>query len=318
MHQNKSISVVIPCYKVKKHILAVLTEIPTFVDAIYVVDDCCPEQSGKYVEQNSTDTRVKVLYHSENKGVGGAVVTGYKEVLSEGIDIAVKIDGDGQMDPSLIEDLIKQIINGNADYTKGNRFYYPRTLSKMPFLRLMGNSGLSIINKFVNGYWHVMDPTNGFTAIHKNTLQLLDIDKLEQRYFFESDILFRLAICRAVVEDFPMHSKYEDEESNLSIRKVLFEFPPKYLKRFLKRILYTYFLRDFNAGTFYLVFGKLTILAGLFYGGINWYLYNLQNVATPTGTIMISVVLLIMGMQSVLAFLNFDVANKPSKPLQSQ
>lgn len=318
MDENYTIAVIIPSYKVKKHVAGVIQSIPSEVSHIFVVDDCCPEESGLFVEQTINDPRVNVLYHTQNKGVGGAVVTGYKEVLSREIDIAVKIDGDGQMDPTLIGGLIKQITNGNADYTKGNRFYYPRTLSKMPFLRLMGNSGLSFINKFVNGYWHVMDPTNGFTAIHKNTLQLLDLDKLEERYFFESDMLFRLAICRAVVEDFPMHSKYEDEESNLSIRKVLFEFPPKYLKRFLKRILYTYFLRDFNAGTFYLVFGKLSILVGLLYGGINWYVFNSKNIATPTGTIMISAVLLMMGMQSVLAFLNFDVANKPTKTLQSQ
>ena len=316
MTSNQTIAVIIPSYKVKKHILLVLKEIPSFVSAIYVVDDYCPEESGKYVEANCSDPRVKVVYHEINKGVGGAVVTGYKKVLQDGIDIAVKIDGDGQMDPNLIQGLIKQIVVGRADYTKGNRFYFPRTLSKMPFLRLMGNSGLSIINKFVNGYWHIMDPTNGFTAIHKSTIALLDLDKLSERYFFESDMLFRLAICRAVVEDFPMHSKYEDEESNLSIRKVLFEFPPKYLKRFMKRIVYTYFLRDFNAGTFYLVFGKLSIWTGILFGGINWYLYNQLDLPTPTGTIMISAVLLLSGIQAILAFLNFDVANKPQKPIQ--
>jgi len=317
MIENLSIAVIIPSYKVKKHILGVLTDIPSFVDAVYVVDDCCPEESGKFVQENTTDNRVKVLYHSENQGVGGAVITGYKEVLAQGIDIAVKIDGDGQMDPLLIESLIKQIVLGKADYTKGNRFYNPRTLAKMPLLRLFGNSALSIINKFVNGYWHVMDPTNGFTAIHKKAIAILDLDRLSKRYFFESDMLFRLAICRAVVEDFPMIAKYEDEESNLSIRKVLFEFPPKYFKRFVKRMVYTYFLRDFNAGTFYMVFGKFSVFAGLLYGGLNWYKYNQLGLATPNGTIMISAVLLLVGIQSGLAFLNFDVGNKPAKPLQA-
>ena len=317
MENKKHIAVIIPSYKVVKHIEGVINSIPAEVSSILVIDDCCPENSGAFVEQKIDDKRVKVLYHEVNKGVGGAVITGYKAVLASNIDIAVKIDGDGQMDPLLIEGLIKQIVNGNADYTKGNRFYYPRTLSKMPFLRLMGNSGLSIINKFVNGYWHVMDPTNGFTAIHRDTLELLELDKLSERYFFESDMLFRLSICRAVVEDFPMKSKYEDEESNLSIRKVLFEFPPKYLKRFIKRIVYTYFLRDFNAGTFYLVLGKLSLLTGLLYGGFQWYKHFLINEVTPTGTIMISTVLLLVGVQSILSFLNFDIANKPVKPIQN-
>lgn len=317
MLEEYTTAVVIPSYKVKKHISDVLRSIPSFVTKVYVVDDCCPEESGKFVQENCADERVEVLFHKENQGVGGAVITGYKKALEDKVNIVVKIDGDGQMDPTLIAGLIKQITQGKADYTKGNRFFYPRTLAKMPWLRLVGNSALSFINKFVNGYWHIMDPTNGFTAIHRSAIELLDLDKISKRYFFESDMLFRLAICRAVVEDFPMLSKYEDEESNLSIRKVLFEFPPKYLKRFIKRIIYTYFLRDFNAGTFYLVLGKLSTWAAIIYGGFHWYKYNALNESTPTGTIMIATVLLLVGIQSMVAFFNFDISSKPQRPIQA-
>lgn len=317
MPMNK-VAVIIPSYKVSKHILELIPEIGNEVHKIYVVDDKCPENSGNLVQSECKDERVEVLFHTENKGVGGAVITGYTAALKDNCSVMVKLDGDGQMDPSLIPSIIKPVLNKKADYVKGNRFFYPRTLAKMPVLRLIGNSTLSFINKFVNGYWHIMDPTNGFTAIHRSTVELLDLEKISTRYFFESDMLFRLAILRAVVEDLPMHSKYEDEESNLSITKVLFQFPPKYIKRFIKRILYTYFLRDFNAGTFYLVFGQALILMGGVFGGVNWYKYHMENLATPTGTIMISAVLLLVGVQSILSFLNFDVSNRPQNPIQNR
>lgn len=318
MHQNKTIAVIIPCYKVKKQILRVLDKMIAEVDVVYVVDDACPEQSGKFVEENCKDARVKVLYNAKNQGVGGAVIHGYEQALANNIDIAVKLDGDDQMDAELILPLIKLVCEGHADYVKGNRFYYPKSLSSMPFMRLVGNGALSFINKFVNGYWQIMDPTNGFTAIHCKALELLELNKLNKRYFFESDMLFRLAIQRAVVQDFAMHAKYADEESNLSITRVLFDFPPKYIKRFFKRMLYMYFLRDINLGSFHLVSGTLLFLFGVVFGAYNWIQNAELGVATPTGTVMISVVSVILGIQLLLAFLNYDVSNKPQVPNQLQ
>ncbi len=318
MFQNKSIGVVIPCYKVKKQILRVLDKMVPEVDVIYVVDDKCPENSGDFVKENVTDARVKVLYNEVNKGVGGAVIHGYKQALADGIDIVVKLDGDDQMDADLILPLIKPIVEGKADYRKGNRFYFPKSLSAMPAIRLFGNGALSFINKFVNGYWHVMDPTNGFTAIHRSALSLLELEKLNERYFFESDMLYRLAIQRAVVQDFAMHAKYADEESNLSVTRVLFDFPPKYCARFFKRLMYMYFLRDINLGSFHLVSGLLLLIFGLAFGGSNWYTNAINDVVTPTGTVMISVVSVILGIQLLLAFLNYDVSNRPQSPNQDQ
>lgn len=318
MYLNKSIGVVIPCYKVKKQILRVLNKMVPEVDVIYVVDDKCPENSGDFVKENISDSRVKVLYNENNMGVGGAVMHGYQQALADGIDVVVKLDGDDQMDAGLILQLIKPIVEGKADYRKGNRFYYPKSLSAMPAIRLFGNGALSFINKFVNGYWHIMDPTNGFTAIHKNALKLLELNKINQRYFFESDMLFRLAIQRAVVHDFPMHAKYADEESNLSVTRVLFDFPPKYCVRFFKRIGYMYFLRDINLGSFHLISGLILLLFGLGFGGAKWYVNSVENIATPTGTVMISVVSVILGIQLLLAFLNYDVSNRPQSPNQDQ
>lgn len=312
------IAVVIPCYKVRNHILDVLLAIGNEVSHIYIVDDACPENSGEYVEKNTKDPRIKVIYHEKNKGVGGAVITGYKEAISDGAEIVVKLDGDGQMNPDFIPKLVIPIETGEADYSKGNRFFDVEKLLIMPRMRLIGNSFLSLINKMVNGYWNIIDPTNGFTAIHVNVLKLLPLNKIDNRYFFESDMLFRLSVLRAVVKDIPISPVYGNEKSNLKIGTVLWEFPMKYVNRFLKRFFYCYLLRDFNAGTMQFLGGLLAIIVGLVFGIYHWVTSYEAMSTTPAGTVMIAALLIILGFQLLLSALNFDIQNIPHHPIQKQ
>jgi dolichol-phosphate mannosyltransferase len=311
-----ALSVVIPCYKVKSHILKLISNIGSEINLIYIVDDCCPESSGKYVEENCDDKRVKVMYNDSNKGVGGAVITGYKQAIEDGAEIVIKLDGDGQMDARLIPDLIRAIINGEADYCKGNRFFNIDKLLVMPKLRLFGNSALSLVNKMVNGYWNIVDPTNGFTAIHSTVLKRLPLEKIDNRYFFESDMLFRLSIIKAVVKDFPMDAIYSDEKSNLKIREVLLLFPAKYFHRFLKRIFYNYLLRDCNAGSIQLFLGFLLFLFGSLFGIYHWILSYESSAVASSGTVMLAALPLILGFQLLIGALNYDVQNIPKIPLQ--
>lgn len=308
------IAVVIPSFRVKNHVLSVIERIGPEVERIYVVDDCCPERSGDWVEQNCRDPRVRVLRHEKNLGVGGAVMTGYRAALEERADIVVKVDGDGQMNPALLPRFVAPILAGKADYTKGNRFFSPEDLRGMPFVRLFGNSGLSFVSKLASGYWDVMDPTNGYTAIHRGALSLLPLDKIDNRYFFESDMLFRLSTVRAVVRDVPMSAHYADETSSLRVSKVLFEFPPKYFMRIVKRIFYSYFLREFNVGSVQLIVGALLFLFGVGYGAYHW-LVALQTGPAPTGVIMLAALPTMLGFQLLLAALGFDVVNVPRAPL---
>src|SRR5215213_9976587 len=194
-----SIAVVVPCFKVRDRVLAVLERIPPHVDTIHVVDDACPEETGAFVQAHCADSRVRVLTHRENRGVGGAMVTGYRDALAAGASVVVKIDGDGQMDPAALDRFVSPILGGRADYTKGNRFFDIELLKEMPRRRVFGNAVLSIVNKLCSGYWNIADPTNGYTAIHASVLALLPLDKLDRRFFFESDMLFRLNVMRAVV-----------------------------------------------------------------------------------------------------------------------
>jgi len=308
------IAVVVPCYKVTNHVVETLAEIGPEVAFIFVVDDACPDGSGKLVQEKVADPRVRVLFHSVNQGVGGAVVTGYKAALDSNADIIVKLDGDGQMDPSLINDLIAPIVMGRADYTKGDRLDSLTGLSQMPSLRLIGNAGLSLLTKISTGYWNITDPTNGYTAIHRDVLKVLPLDMLSKRFFFESDMLFRLSLYRAVVWDVPMQARYGTEKSNLSIIKTLWEFPWKHFKNFHKRLFYNYYLRDVSAASIELPLGFVLWWFGVF-SGFSAYLRMLDSgVPATTGTVMISVVPLILGFQLLLAFVSHDVSSVPSRP----
>jgi hypothetical protein len=251
-----------------------------------------------------------------NLGVGGALKTGYKKGLAEGFDIFIKIDGDGQMNPKLIPFFIDPIISKKADYTKGSRFHSLNSLEGMPTIRKLGNSILSLVNKFSSGYWDVMDPTNGFTAIHKTALGQLPLDKISNRYFFESDMLFRLGTIRAVVKDIPMDAVYADESSNLKVGEVIFEFVPLYIKAFFKRTMYCYFLRDFNVATLEMSIGFALFSFGITFGTWHWLTSAANNQFASTGTVMIASIPLILGFQLLLSALHFDIANIPRKPLQ--
>ena len=312
------VAVVVPCYRVTKQILSVVDSIGECVDSIFVVDDCCPEKSGDFVQANCNDNRVIVLKNETNLGVGGAVIRGYRAAYNAGMDIIVKLDGDGQMDGELLPKIIRPIEDGIADYTKGSRFYQIDSLRAMPKLRLFGNAVLSFINKVSSGYWNIMDPTNGYTAIHRAALEHLNLDKINAGYFFESDMLFRLGTVRAVVKDIPIHSKYEDEISNLNVRKVALQFPSLYLKSFFKRVFYSYYLRDFNGASMELLLGAFLMVFGSLWGALYWWRSNLVNQETATGTVMIAVLPIILGFQLLLSAVHFDMANIPKNPIQSE
>lgn len=311
MDSVQRIAVVIPTFKACKHILEVIRLIGPEVDRIYVVDDCCPDNSGDFVAENCKDRRVSIIHHVENQGVGGAVMTGYKAAIEDGMTILVKIDSDGQMDPALIMDFLAPIINGDADYTKGNRFFDLEKVRSMPKLRLFGNAMLSLMCKLSSGYWNLFDPTNGYTAIHADVARYLPFDKISRRYFFETDMLFRLNTFRAMVVDVPMEAKYGDEVSNLRISKIVGEFFVKHLRNFSKRIFYNYYLRDMSLASIELPVGLVLLGFGLIYGGYHWIHSAQVGVPTPAGTVMLSALPILAGIQLLLGFIGYDMSSVP-------
>lgn len=314
-HLDEKVAVIIPCYKVTKHILHVIEAVPENVARIYAVDDACPDHSGDFIEQHCKDKRVTVLRNPINQGVGGAMMHGYQVAINDGMAILVKIDGDGQMNPSLIDLFVQPIINGRADYAKGNRFFNLEVVRQMPFVRLVGNAGLSFMSKFSTGYWNIFDPTNGYTAIHSRVADLIPFDKVSHRYFFETDLLFRLNTLRAVVIDIPMVARYGDEESNLKISKVITEFFIKNVNNTFKRIFYNYLLRNFSVASLQLFFGLVLLVFGVTFGASSWYISMAQNLVTSTGTVMLAVLPILVGLQFILAFLAYDISSVPTEAL---
>lgn len=311
------VAAVLPCFNSKNHVMGVLSAIGPEFDLVFVIDDACPQGTGRHVQEYCHDSRVQIVFHERNLGVGGAVLTGYRKALEAECDIIVKIDSDGQMDPSLAPQFIQPLRRGMADYVKGNRFFNPDDLREMPVGRVFGNLGLSFLTKLSTGYWDIFDPTNGYTAIHRVALMRLPMDKISQRFFFETDMLFRLNLANAVVLDMPMRAKYAGEASNLSPIKSLFDFSWRHLRILLKRIIYKYFLRDFSMGSLCLLFSFPLMAFGAGFGIYDWFASAKMQTPTPTGTILLEMTTLLLGFQLLFVFCANDQNSTPRIPLQT-
>ena len=311
------VAVVIPAYSAAASIARVLAEIPPWIDAIYVVDDASTDATAVEVTA-SGDRRIRLLRHEENRGVGAAMVTGYRQALADGADICVKIDSDGQMDPAYLPQLVEPLLAGRADYAKGNRFHDTAALRRMPLARRVGNAALAFLIKAASGQWRIYDVTNGYTAIHRAALGALDLSRLHPRYFFESSMLIRLREIDALVEDVPMPARYNDERSHLSVGRAMLEFPWLILRHGFKRILWQYFTIDFNVASLFLLTGIPLIGFGLGFGVYEWIVGYLTNTLASTGTVMLAVLPLILGFQLILQALVLDVGSAPRRPLQSR
>ena len=311
------ICLVIPCFKSREQIVSVLTCVPEIVQWIVLVDDGCPQNTGVYACERAGDPRLILVKHPENRGVGAAVVTGFAKAIELDSDIIVRIDSDGQMDPALIPEFINPLVQGVADFSKGNRFWEPETVLGMPWVRIVGNGVLSLFAKLSTGYWGLMDPNNGFFAIHTSVLNCLRLNKLEQRYFFESDLLFRLNTIRAVGVDIPMASVYGDEKSNLSPLRSVPEFFVKHTRNTVKRIVYSYFIRDFNAASLQLILGTLFLLFGAVFGVTQWVSLSHAGALASSGTVMLAALPVLLGFQLLLAALQYDISCEPRIPLHT-
>jgi glycosyltransferase involved in cell wall biosynthesis len=302
------VAVVIPAFKVRDHILTTLAGIGPEVAAIYVVDDACPENSGEHVRKNCADARVRVIRVERHLGVGGATTRGYREALGEDMDILVKLHADGRMDPARIASLVRPLLDGQADYAKGNRFFDLDDVSGVSWRSLIGNAVESFLSKVASGYWDLTDPGNGFTALHGTVARAIGLDKIARDEAFESDVLFRLAMLRAVVVDVPMPTRISRAPERPRYRR-------KVLSRAVKRLAYGYFLRDFNAGTLQFLAGIFLTLIGAVYGGTQWYTAWASGFPASAGTVMLAALPVLIGVQLLISAFRYEVTNVPRRPL---
>ena len=313
---HSDIAVVIPCYRVESEIGALIASLPRYLKHIIVVDDASPDETPNIVMQAAKkDRRIILIRHNKNQGVGGAMLAGFRKALELNAQIVVKIDGDGQMDPIHLPNLLMPIIQGRADYTKGNRFRDFQALQRMPVIRRIGNMGLGFLTKAATGYWNLFDPTNGFVAIHSKVLARLPLARIDRTYFFETSMLANLYLLGAAVQDVPMPARYRGEVSSLSVRRSLIEFPLKLLKTFLRRLILKNLIYDFSMASIYILAGLPLLLFGLIFGISKWAQYSALKLPAPTGTVMLPTLSVLLGIQFLIAAIEIDLRSTPKEPI---
>jgi len=310
MYKRKHVTVVIPAYNEENFVGQILTNIPSFVDRVIVVDDASSDATCANVK-DIPDPRIVLLSNSTNQGVGASCVRGYRKALQLDTDIVVKVDADGQTPLDQFPCLLDVIVEEGYDYAKGNRFLETTSLGQMPALRLFGNMALTFLTKLASGYWQVFDPQNGFTAIKKPCLEAIDLDRIHNRYFFENDMLVQLNMLNSRVKDVPMPTVYGKEKSGISTISTLATFPWLFLHRFLHRVYQKYILRDFSPIAIFLGLGGLFFTWGIGFGVYIWVRSALTQVQASTGTVMLAVLPLILGFQLLLEALVLDINQTP-------
>jgi len=311
-----NIAAIIPAYRVENELEAVICGLPPYLRHVIVVDDASPDNTSALVKRLAGgDSRILLLQHPLNQGVGGAMVSGFRKALELGVDIAVKIDGDGQMDPAFLPALLTPIVRGRADYVKGNRFRDFAALQQMPVLRRIANMALGFSAKAASGYWNCFDPANGYFAIRGEVLAQLPLDRLDKRYFFETSMLANLYLLGALVLDVPVPARYGSENSSVVMHYAAFEFPVKLLRTLIRRLWLRYFIYDFSMMSVYLLTGIPLLLFGLIFGIVKWIKYAQLGQAAPTGTVILPTLALLLGIQFLLSAVEIDMNSAPRRPL---
>jgi glycosyltransferase involved in cell wall biosynthesis len=263
MYKGKTIAVVVPCYNEETQIGGVITTMPPLVDKVIVVNDKSTDNTSQVIQSMVHEGgRVVLVEHEKNQGVGGAIASGYKWCRDNGIDVAVVMAGDGQMNPDDLPALLDPVVNGEVDYSKGNRLFTGEAYQKIPKVRYFGNSVLSMFTKIASGYWHVADSQTGYTALNAKGLRLIDWDKMYKRYGQPNDLLVKLNVWDLKVRDVPVEPVYNvGEQSGIQLRKVIFTIPLLLLRLFFWRMKEKYMIRNFHPLVFFYFIGVIFMIA---------------------------------------------------------
>lgn len=305
MYKTKKIGVVVPAYNTGGLIAKTVEGIPRYVDKIIVVDDASNDSTKNYINKLK-DNRLSIIEHEKNKGVGAAIISGYLKAIDEGLDIVVVMAGDGQMNPDDLKSVIDPLVDDFADYVKGNRLRTNEVREVMPGIRFFGNSILTILTKIVSGYWHIMDPQCGYTAISKNVLNTIPITKLYPRYGFPNDILTVLNVYNFRVKDVPVTPIYGKEKSGIRLYSYVPTVSILLLRKFFWRLKVKYVIRDFHPIILFYFFGITSSLIGFFLGLfiLNYKLFY-GRISVPT--VVLCAMLLLSGLQLILFGMWFDM-----------
>jgi glycosyltransferase involved in cell wall biosynthesis len=306
MFEGKRVGVVVPAYDEEALIADTLRGIPPLVDRILVVDDASTDRTAECARELG-DERVEVLTHERRGGVGAAVLSGYRRALAEGLDIVVVMNGDNQMDPEDLPTLVEPVARGELDYAKANRLFTGQAWQLIPKTRYLGNAVLSMLTKIASGYWHVADSQSGYTAVSREMLERLDLDRVYTNYGFPNDMLVHLNVWNARVRDFPSRPIYGvGERSKMRYRHVVPRIAWLLLRSFFWRLWEKYVKRDFHPLVFFYVMGVIATVCGVLLGLVVVG-YRAAGYSIPVATVVLVAVLVIAGLQFTLFAMWFDM-----------
>lgn len=305
MYRDLRVAVVVPAHNEERLVGRVVSTAPELVDHVIVVDDCSTDGTSA-AARAAGDCRLEVHRLPENLGVGGAIVAGHRRAIELGADVSVVMAGDAQMNPDHLPALLDPIAEGNAGFTKANRFYGEGSFAGMPRLRVFGNIALSFLTKAASGYWGLFDPQNGYTAIHRTALERLDLDRLARRYEFENDLLIKLNVLRVPARDVPIPAVYGDEVSGLRLSRVAPRLLAMLWRGFWHRMWWKYVLQSFSAVALMFFTGLALVFVGLAFS-----IFTVVNtlgppVASP-GTVLLAVAPLLSGLHFLVSALQLDI-----------
>jgi glycosyltransferase involved in cell wall biosynthesis len=308
MYRNATVAVVVPCHNEEKLLPRVVDTMPDFVDRIYLVDDASTDGTAKLIcDYERNDSRIKGIYLERNEGVGGAIAAGYKAARDDRMDVTAVMAGDAQMNPDELESLVRPIVEGECDYTKGNRLFSGRAWELIPHVRYIGNALLSLLTKIASGYWHIADSQSGYTAINLKALETIDWDRMYKRYGQPNDLLVRLNIHGFRVRDVPVEPIYDiGEKSGIKPIRMIPKLSWLLFRLFWYRMFHKYVIRDFHPLLFFYVLGFILLPTGLIFGA---YLVGLrllsQEVAVTSA--LFAAFVTIMGFQFMLFAMWMDM-----------
>ncbi len=306
MLEGKRVAVVVPAHDEEVLVATTIGGIPAFVDRIYVVDDGSTDATGEQA-RGAGDARVEVVVHERNRGVGAAIVTGYRRAAADGIDVVAVMAADNQMDPADLETLVAPVARGELDYAKANRLFSGQAWQLIPRTRYLGNAVLSMLTKIASGYWHVADSQSGYTAISRAMIEQLDLDRVYSRYGFPNDLLVHLNVWNARVRDFGSRPVYGvGERSGIRYHNVVPRISWLLLRGFFWRLREKYVIRDFHPLVFFYVMGFAATLAGLALGILE-VVDRIGGNDVSVGTVVLIALLLISGSQFTLFAMWFDM-----------
>jgi len=308
MYRDKTIAVIVPSYNEEKLIGKVLKTVPTFVDYVVVVNDASSDRTGEVVKTHQQDDpRIVYLLHPKNEGVGGAIATGYKWARDHDIAISVVMAGDAQMDPQDLPQLLDPVVDGEVDYSKGNRLFTGRAWEIIPKRRYLGNAVLSFLTKIASGYWHVADSQSGYGAVNLDVLRTIDLGRIYKRYGMPNDFLVRLNVYHFRVRDVPVNPIYGiGERSGIKIYKVVFTLSLLLLKLFLWRLKEKYIIRDFHPLVLFYLMGFILTPIGIIFG-CYLLVYRLFIGPVATTSALFAAFFTISGLQSLFFAMWFDM-----------